>query len=69
MVKVEQLQRDEIMRKYEEKLKRRWENRREEDWEGIEEEWEVLRDSMKVCAEEVCGRKKVGGVRRKGCEW
>ena len=26
-------------------------------------------NNMKVCAEEVCGKKKVGGMRRKGCEW
>ena len=35
----------------------------------IDEEWEDLWDSIKVCAEEVCGRKRIGGVRRRGCEW
>ena len=30
--------------------------------EEMEMEWEVLRDSMKVYAEKVCGKKK-------GCEW
>ena len=34
------------------------------EWEEIEKEWEVVRDSMKVCAEEVSGKKRVGGMRR-----
>ena len=38
------------------------------DWRGIGEVWDVPRDSMKVSAEEWCGRKMIEGVRRKGCE-
>ena len=33
-----------------------------EGWLGIEEE---LENSMEVCAKEVCGWKKIGGIRRK----
>ena len=55
--------------RYEEKLKEIWENRRGVDWEGIDEEWVCLRDSIKICAEDLYGKKKVGGVRRKGSEW
>ena len=69
VVKVDELEKDENRERYEEKMKSRWERKRNEECGGIEEEWECLRDSMKVCAEEVCGRKKMGGTRRKGCEW
>ena len=33
--------------------------KRIEEWGGIEEEWKAVRDNMKVCAEEVCGRKRI----------
>ena len=46
MVKLDQLERDEVMRRYEQKLKGRWENRGYEEWEGIEEERIFPRDSM-----------------------
>ena len=42
-----------------------WERER---WAWIEEKFGVLRDSMKVCTEKVCGKKRVGGMRRKRCE-
>ena len=32
-------------------------------------EWEDLSDGIRNCAEEVCGRKRIGRVRRRGCEW
>ena len=57
------------MRRFQEGMEDRWSRKRDEEWRGIEEEWEDLRDGLRNCAEEVCGRKRIGGVRRRGCEW
>ena len=46
-----------------EKTEGKWERMKYVEWEGIEEEWEVIRDSMNICAEEVCSRKKVGRMK------
>ena len=43
--------------------------KRDEEWRGTEEEWEDLRHGLRNCAEEVYGTKRIGGARRKGCEW
>ena len=33
------------------------------------EEWEKLRDMVIECTNDVCGKRRVGGQRRKGSEW
>ena len=50
------------MRRFQKKVDNRWPKKR--NWE-----WKVLGHSMKNCVEEVCGRKMIGGVRRKGFKW
>ena len=35
----------------------------------VEEEWRSFRDALLRCAKNVCGVRRVGGCRRKGCEW
>ena len=58
----EKLERDDIIRRYKEKMKGGWYNRREE-------KWEILKYSIKICAKEGYGRKRVGGLGKMGCEW
>ena len=52
-MKVDELEREVNMRRFQEKVEDRWPRKRNNKWGGIDEEWEALRDSMKVCAEEV----------------
>jgi hypothetical protein len=48
---------------YEEKIKSEWMKIKGETVLGVEEEWQKLRDAMKMVAEEVCGMRRVGRVK------
>ena len=37
--------------------------------ESVEKEWEKFRDMVMECTNDVCGMRRVGGQRRKRCEW
>ena len=37
--------------------------------ESLENEWEMFRDMVIECTNDVCGMRRVGGQRRKGSEW
>ena len=40
-------------------------------WKGesMEKEWEKFRDIVMECTNDVCGMRRVCGLRRKGSEW
>ena len=61
-MKVDELQKDINMRRFQVKMEDRTSRKRKEEWGGIEEEWEDLREIIKVCAEDVCGWKRIGGM-------
>ena len=69
VIKVNELEKVVCMREYEDKIESRWEERKRLEWEGVDEEWNCLRECMKLIVEEVCGKKRIGGSKRKGCEW
>ena len=69
VVKVRELDKSVCENEFKEKIRSKWEVRKNLEWEGVEEEWKAFKDSVKVIAKEVCGMRKVGGRKRKGCEW
>ena len=54
---------------YQERLRKVWNEVKERGEDGVEEEWRCFKEEVLKCAEEVCGRRRVGGSRRKGSEW
>ena len=66
MVKVDELEIDVYMIIFQKKVEDKWSRNRNDVLGGIEKDWEALRYTMKVCVEEVCGRKRIGGVWSRG---
>lgn len=69
VVKVEELEKKEKERKYQEKVRLEYGKVRGRDEGNVEEEWNAFRDGVLRSASEVCGRRRVGGYVRKGSEW
>ena len=70
IVKINELEKEEKMREYQERVKEKWNAVRESEWRGVEEEWESLKEAVNESAAEVCGKRRVReqGI-RKGSEW
>ena len=69
VVRIRELEKVEKAAEYREKIAKEWEEVRERRRGGVEEEWELFRETVMRCAAEVCGMRKVGGTRKKGSEW
>ena len=50
-------------------LLKKYEELRGVEVESVETEWEMFRDIVKECTDEVCGVRRVGGQRNKRSEW
>ena len=70
IVKINELEKEEKVREYQERVKEKWNVARESEWRGVEEEWESFREAVNESAMEVCGKRIVReqGI-RKGSEW
>ena len=69
VVKVEELNKAGKEQEYQERLKIEYENVREREIGGVEEEWKLFKDTLLSTASDVCGKKRMGGFMRKGSEW
>ena len=69
VVKIEELKKPERMREYQERVKAAHEGVKDRTVGEVEEEWMAVRDCMVLNANEVCGKRFVGGGIRKGSEW
>ena len=69
VLKVSELENQEKLAEYREKLAAEWEGVKGREWGGVEAEWELFKGGIVRCAKETCGMRKVGGRRRKGSEW
>ena len=69
VVKVEELEKKEKEREYQEKVRVEYEKVRELEVGSVEGEWTAFRDGVLRSASDVCGRRRVGGYMRKGSEW
>ena len=69
VVKVEELNKAEKEQEYQKRVKIEYERVRGREVGGVEEEWQLFRDTLSRTASEVCGKKRVGGYVRKGSEW
>ena len=69
VVKIEELRKTEKMREYQEKVKAAHEGVKDQAVGELEEEWKAVRECMVQSANEVCGKRCVGGGIRKGSEW
>ena len=68
-VKVEELNKPEKKREYQERLKVAYDRVKEREWEELEEESKLMKESLVENASHVCGKRYVGGGIRKGSEW
>ena len=69
VLKVSEWDKSEKVREYQEKLEGEWNAVKERGNGDVEEEWQLFRNAVVGCAEEVCGMRRVGGGVRKGSEW
>ena len=69
VVKVEELNKPEKCQEYQERLKVAYDRVKENETGEIEEEWGMLKENCVKHASEVCGKRVVGGSRRRGSEW
>ena len=68
-LKLSELEKEEKIVEYQEKIERKWNEVKDQEEVGVEEEWQRFRSTVVGCAEEVCGMRRVGGGIRKGSEW
>lgn len=69
VTRVSELAKDECKRRYGERISYEWARVKDLESQGVDEEWMRLRDVVCNVGREVCGTRKVGGKKRKGCEW
>ena len=69
VVKVSELNVESKAEEFQQALSEEYDSVRGKDLKSIEEEWETFIDALLRCARNVCGVRRVGGCRRKGCEW
>ena len=69
VLKVSEFSKGEKVTEYQEKLKVKWNVVKDQVKGDVEDEWQVFRSAVTGCAEEVCGKRRVGGGVRKGSEW
>ena len=69
VVKVEELKKPEKKQEYQEKLKVVYDGVKRRAVGEVEEEWKPMKESLVGSANEVCGKRFVGGCIRKGSEW
>ena len=68
-IRVRELRKEEKKLEYQEKISLRWERLGGMERRGMEEEWNDLQSGVLEVGAEVCGYRRVGAGRRKGCEW
>ena len=68
VLKVSELNHSVKERAYQESLCGKYEVFRHQKRSSVEE-WETFRDIVMECTSDVCGMRRVGGQRIKGCEW
>ena len=69
VVKVSELNVESKAEEFQQALSEEYDSVRGQDLKSVEEEWETFKDALLRCARNVCGVRRVGGCRRKGCEW
>ena len=69
VVMVSELNKSVKERAYQASLRGKYKILRGGDVESVEMDWEMFRDIVKDCTNDVCGVRRVGGERRKGSEW
>ena len=69
VVKVEELKKTEKKQEYQDKLKEAYDRVKEGEAGELEEEWGLMKESLVGHANDVCGKRFVGGCMRKGSEW
>ena len=70
ILKLDEFEKEEKVREYQERVKERWNEVRVSEWRGVEKEWESFKEAVNKSAMEVCGKRRVRGQGiRKGSEW
>ena len=69
VVKVSELNVESKAEEFQHALREEYDSVRGQGLGSVEEEWETFKDALLRCAKNVCGVRRVGGCRRKGCEW
>ena len=68
VVKVEELKKTEKKQEYQDKLKETYDGMKKREAGELEEEWGLMKESFVGHASNVCGKRFVGGCKRRGSE-